>query len=187
MKSSNTIWSLALVGGLLASCNNQEAAPTVEAPAAEIQEVVPEINRDSIVTFIDGKRAAIEALTMEPIVMETTAMREKIKQKWSKLHIYAVDGQVFKIKTYPHEGISKRTEEFYAIDNNLAMVVIEDNGEGPKGKAKADLDKIYYFHNNEMLAEMSKGAEKEFGIRNSDAEELQAEFSEYLAAFNATK
>ena len=187
MNRSKLIWSLAVVGGLLSNCNNQETAPAPEVTAPETPEAAPAINKDSIVTFIDGKRAAIEALTEEPLVMETTNMREKIKQKWSKFHIYAVNGQVVKIKTYPHAEVSKRTEEFYAIDNNLVMVVIEDNGEGAKGKPKADLDKIYYFHNNEMLAELSKGAEKEFGIRNSDAEELQAEFLEYVAAFSTKK
>lgn len=63
------------------------------------------------------------------------------------------------------------------------MAVIEDNGSGERGKVAETIDKMYYFHNEEVILEKSNELEKEYSIRNSDAEELLKEVNEYLEIF----
>lgn len=182
-KSIIYVAAAALVG--LNSCAPNESNEVKEQPAAVEEQAATETPETPAVDFdaLDANRADIEALEVEPIVVSTENMREKVKQKWSTFHFYVQDGSVVKVKTYAHEGISKRTEEFYADENGLFMVVIEDNGEGGKGKAKADIDKIYYFSNGEVVKELKKAEETEYSIKQGDAEELLAEFNEYLEIY----
>lgn len=142
-----------------------------------------EVNTESI----DRKRKEIENLELTPVEITSGGLREKIRQKWSKIHFYVQDGNVVKIKTYPYETISKRTEEFYTDGNSLILVVIEDNGEGEKGKEKDQLDKMYYFKNENLVKELSNNQETEHRYRNSDAEELLAEYKEYLEIYTSLK
>jgi len=58
--------------------------------------------------------------------------------------------------------------------------VIEDNGNGVKGKPKSESDKMYYFNNGKLLEEINKEEGSEYAIKESDAEGLLAEFNEYL-------
>jgi hypothetical protein len=92
-----------------------------------------------------------------------------------------------KVKTYPYTEISKRTEEFYANKEGLKLVVIEDNGEGEKGKPKDQLDKMYYFSSDKLIKEVSNQKESEYTVKESDAEELLSEFNEYLDIYKSTK
>lgn len=135
---------------------------------------------------IDNYRAEIESLPINPIEVSTENLREKIKQKWSKLHFYVRNGVVVKVKSYPYSEISKRTEEFYANGNGLLAVVVEDNGLGSKGKQKAEIDKLYYFSNGNPIKEVKKdNNESEYTIKQSDYEELISEFREYLDIYKA--
>lgn len=159
--------------------NNSQSA--VEQVAGETED---KFNVDSAVTAIDNYRAEIEASLGEPVAVETTEMRAKVRQKWQAIHYYTNDGQVVRIKTYPHDSVSFRTEEFYLMDGELLLAVIEDNGTGEKGKAKEAIDKMYYFHDGEPIRELKNAKEKEFSVRESDGEELLQEAREYLEAFN---
>ncbi len=80
-------------------------------------------------------------------------------------------------------ALSKCTEEFYAKNNERVLVVVEDDGEGTKGKPKDQLDKLYYFNKGKVITELTSRQEKEYTIKQSDAEELAAEFNEYLEIF----
>lgn len=176
--------ALVLVLGI-GACNNANQSPQEEATETTTTEEVlqkSELNVDSVVTFIEQKRKEMESEEIGVIEVFTDELREKIKQKWSKIHYYGL-GSALRIKTYPYELISKRTEEFYAIDGKLIMVVIEDDGEGERGKSSEIIDKIYYFHNGEVIKEIKSGKEVEFTVRDSDAEELLSEFNEYLGIY----
>jgi len=144
-------------------------------------------NKDSVIIEIDNKRATIETLDLDFFELSTANLREKIKQKWSKIHFYFDGDDLVKIKAYPHSGISKRTEEFYIDNSNLILVVIEDDGTGEKGKSNLDLDKMYYFHNENLIQELKSNQEVEYNIKNGDSEELQAEFQEYVEIFRSEK
>ncbi len=146
-------------------------------------------NKETLVNQIDSVRTALEAnlksLKMDQI--STEGMRPQISQKWSKIHFYSQNGKVVRIKTYPHESISKRTEEFYFDEGNLVLVAIEDDGEGEKGKPKSRIDKMYYFHNDEFIHEEKNAMEAEFKIRDSDNERVLQEAKEYLEIFKNMK
>lgn len=171
----------------LYACNQtspDSGTPAEPQPTAEIQ---PVINTDSIVTTIDASRKAIEEKLGEPIVIETAKLREKIKQKWQKIHFYTVDNKVVRIKTYPYTNISQRTEEFYLDNGAPILFVIEDNGAGERGKTGEQIDKMYYFSNGKLIKEVSSGKETEYSIKESDAEELLSELNEYLEIFASSQ
>lgn len=178
---------------ILASCGNtgsdkeptnkpEVAAAAEEAPLPEVAEsgggnVVEHINT------ADSLRTAIEMAleSSEKVELSTEGLRSQIAQKWSMIHYYKTGEALVRIKTYPHEGVSNRTEEFYFDNGSLIMALIEDNGSGKRGKEKESIDKIYYFNGGEMIEEMHNTKEAEYSIRNSDGERLLQEAAEYLA------
>lgn len=174
------------------SCN-QPAEKPVETTEVEVTQVTAEpeaapiIDVDAIVASIDQKRTEIETSIQEPIEISTADLREKTKQKWEKIHFYTQEGEVVRIKAYPHEGISNRTEEFYLDGKSLILVVIEDNGMGAKGKTSEEIDKLYYFNDDEIIKEDHSNEEIKYGIKNSDGEELLGEVHEYLDMFTSLK
>lgn len=171
---------------LLLSCNpastETNSDETNNAESAEETET-PNVNVDSIVNVIDDYRSAVESSVSEPVEVSTADLREKIKQKWEKIHFYTQDGQVVRVKTYPYADITNRTEEFYFRNGDLLLVVIEDDGTGDRGKAKDQLDKMYYYDQGEPMEEVNASGEGEYSIRKSDAEELMQEAREYLEIF----
>lgn len=138
---------------------------------------------ESIIASIDSHRIIVENEIDNPLEITSDALREKTKQKWGKIHFYVKDGAVVRIKTYPHETVSERTEEFYLMDNQLVLAVIEDHGLGERGKEQEEIDKLYYFDNEEVIKEISSDKESEFGVKNSDGEELLSEVKEYLKVY----
>lgn len=145
------------------------------------------MNIDSVVKAIDQRRKFVEENKGEPVSISTADVREKIKQKWEKIHFYSIDGQVARIKTYPYDQISKRTEEFYLDNGKLVLAVIEDDGSGESGKEDKDIDKMFYFHENELIKGVRKGDEKEYGTKNLDAMKLMEEANEYLDIYAKRK
>jgi hypothetical protein len=192
-----TFLSCLTVLGLFAACNqdssttSEQTTETETTEAESIEEVAATeastANKAEMMAQIDEKRKAIEAQLSEAIVMEIDEhWREKVRQKWAKIHVYTTEeGQVNRVKTYPHEGISKRTEEFYFENGQLMLAVIEDDGSGERGKSNDELDKMYYFQDGMLIGEVKADGEQEYNIRESDAEELLQEAMEYLQHYEA--
>jgi len=153
-----------------------EAAAPVEEPAQ------PELDIEEYTIAADQLRAQIEGALEESERMElsTEGLRGQIAQKWSTIHFYKNDGNIVRIKPYPHDRISSRTEEFYFADGQLILAVVEDDGSGDRGKEKESIDKIYYFHEGEVVNEMHNTEEEEYSIRKSDGERLLQEAAEYM-------
>ena len=193
MKTKNHLASVAAIMFTATACNQAPKETEVKAEPVQTEEKVMEapaekaMNTDSLVAVINQKRTEIEQNLGEPMVVSTQELREKIKQKWEKIHFYTKDGAVVRIKTYPYSSISKRTEEFYLDNVQLILAVTEDNGDGEKGKEVAAIDKLYYYNNNQMIHEVKANDEAEYGIKNSDAEEQLQELNEYLDIYKASK
>lgn len=170
------------------ACNSApESTPAEEIIEEEIieEEIVEEVvNYDQELALINERRAAIEANIAEPVSISTENATAKIKQKWSNIHYYFLNNELVRIKTYPHEGISERTEEFYLENGQLILAVIEDEGSGERGKSEEAIDKMYYFMNGEVIKEV-KNDEAEYGLRNSDGEELLSEMKAYVDYYEA--
>lgn len=116
--------------------------------------------------------------------MTTDEMRAQVKQKWAMIHFYSKDGQLVRIKTYPHEASSSRTEEFYLKDGELVVAVIEDNGLDNEGADNEPADKVYYYKDGIKVFEEYNTEETEYAIQESDAEGLLQEVKEYKEEFN---
>jgi hypothetical protein len=144
-----------------------------------------EINADSIIKVIDVERNKIEN-ELKAIIktsLPTKDLRAQIKQKWSKIDFYTDHGQIVRIKSYPYEKISHRTEEFYFQNRKLILAFIEDEGFQFTGKSDKRIGKTYYFFNDKLIKEENPTNEKETTIRNSDSERLLQEAQEYLELF----
>tara|TARA_B100000508_G_scaffold60116_1_gene46730 strand:- start:10707 stop:11291 length:585 start_codon:yes stop_codon:yes gene_type:complete len=192
MKKVTYIVAVALTSTILFSCAEKaqkeekiEKEVIIEKEISEEDVMAKEINVDSIASSIDEYRVNIEENIGDGEEISTAEMRAKVKQKWSKIHFYMMDGNIVRIKTYPHAEVSTRTEEFYLKDGNLVLAVIEDNGEGERGKAKESIDKMYYYLDGGMIKEVNGEEKAEYAIKQSDAEELLSEVKEYLEAYKA--
>ena len=185
MKTKIGLYSIAISLSLF-SCQNQvetsepvekEVEPKAAAPA---EQDLTDLEKPVLLQEIKDMRKEIESWSKEsePITLSTDSLRAKTKQKWSKIHFYSKDGEVQRIKTYPHAEVSNRTEEFYFRDGELILAVIEDNGSAEEEAEIAD--KMYFFHAGELIGEEKGANEKEYAIKSSDAEELLQEAAEYL-------
>lgn len=189
--------SAAVVLGLaLFSCNipqNETAKSDAPEPSVSTLAAVPEeeqtpaVNVGVLVQAIDEKRTAIERSIGEPLILNSTDLKEKIKQKWERVDFYVLDDELVRIKTHPYEQVSKRTEEFYLEGGNLILAVIEDDGSTERGKSNDQIDKLYYFHEGEIIKEQRAERETDYNIRASDSEELLGEFQEYLDIYKENK
>lgn len=190
MKFSSPYVGLALALAFLSSCQQtEEVEVTTTRPVAEESATVTEgsqteeIDLEATIASIDARRQSIEESIGEGEAMSTEGMRAKIQQKWSKIEYYTdEEGTVIRVKTYPHEGVSKRTEEFYFDGVDLVLAVIEDDGSSTRSE-EGEADKMYYFHNWEVIKEVRTNGEGESGYKESDAEELLAEAREYLKIY----
>ena len=191
MKIIKIILILSLIVSMI-SCTqseNKTEGSSVVTPnmEGEVSPPATVMNIDSVVKNIDQRRKFVEENKGEPITISTAELREKIKQKWEKIHFYTIDGKVARIKTYPYDQISKRTEEFYFDNGKLVLAVIEEDGSGESGKEDQDIDKMFYFHDNEMIKGVRKGDEKEYGEKDLDAKKLMEEANEYLDIYAKRK
>jgi hypothetical protein len=139
---------------------------------------------ESLIVSIDSYRQRLENEIENPIELKSVELREKAKQKWKKIHFYIQEGNVVRIKSYPHEGISERTEEFYLKDGELVLAVIEDHGLTERLKETEEFDKVYYFDKGDVIKEIGAEKETEYAVKNSDGEELLSEVKEYLKVYS---
>lgn len=162
------------------------AEPKEEVPAEEPKTedtVIKEEKTDHTqsIAKIDGYRDVIEnkieELEKKEISLENS--RAQVKQKWAAMHAYMMDDNIVRIKMYPHENISKRSEEFYYMDGELVLVFIEDEGSNKKGKDDSRMGKTYWFHNGELINEENKTGEQELTTQDADSERLLQEAKEF--------
>lgn len=165
----------------LAACA-QPAESADPAPAAAIEE--PEAglsaeDRAAAVAAADAWRADVEGRldALHRVEVATDGLRPQVRQKWATLHYYFDGEDLLRVKSYPHEGVSARTEEFYFRDGNLVLAVIEDDGSAAVD-AEAE-DKRYYFLDGAVIQEFAASGETEYAIRDSDGERLLQEAAEY--------
>lgn len=149
----------------------------------EEQDTLSSASIESIIADIDDYRNKVEQKLENPIELKTEDLREKIKQKWEKIHFYTHEDEVVRIKAYPYDMISNRTEEFYLEDGELILAVIEDDGSNERSKEDSEIDKLYYFNNEKVISEISREGEPEYSVRDSDGEELLSEVNEYIKLF----
>ena len=191
MKTIKITLILSLIIGMIGCTQSENKTETNSIVTTNMEgEISPPataMNIDSVVKSIDQRRKFVEENKGEPTTVSTAELREKIKQKWQKIHFYIIDGKVARIKTYPYEQISQRTEEFYLDNGKLVLAVIEDDGTGESGKEDQDIDKMFYFHDNEMIKGVRKGDEKEYGEKDLDARKLMEEANEYLDIYAKRK
>ncbi len=186
MKKIKIILGIMIAAIGLSSCNSNKNNTEVKIETEKEVSTTPTKNLISV-EEIDKTRSEIESLKLSPFEIPTTGLREKIKQKWSKIHFYVQNGIVVKVRTYPYLQITKRTEEFYANKDGLLLAVVEDNREGHEDNDQNEMDKMYYYSNGKLIKELKKEKELEYTIKESDAEELISEFNEYIEIYNKNK
>lgn len=180
--------TMLMAGITLTSCNSSEKKAENaqdKDKVIEAKQELSQVRKDSIVKVIDTERTRIEnsLLSLQKKSIPTTNLRPQIKQKWSKIDFYTENDQIVRIKSYPYEKISDRTEEFYFQKGKLMLGFIEDEGLQYKGKSDKRTGKTYYFFEDAVIKEINQTNEKETSIRNSDSERLLQEAYEYIELF----
>ena len=172
------------------SCNQSaktEESKNNDAAIASEENAVktPKINADSLVKVIDIERERLEnnLKSFQKKTLSTKDLRPQVKQKWSKIDFYTENDQIVRIKSYPYDKISQRTEEFYFQKGKLILAFIEDDGSKFIGKEPKRAGKTYYFFEDSFLKEANVTNEKETTIRSSDGERLLQEATEYLELY----
>jgi hypothetical protein len=189
------LFILSLGAILFTSCGNSEKPEAEQKDTAQItvakDSSAPALDTAQIIRSIDDYRMSTEKTTsgMKALSVDTKNLREKIKQKWSRIEFYSNDNGLMRVRAYPHEQITKRNEEFYFMNNNPVLAIVQDQGggEGREGDEKENFSKMYYYHEGKLLKEVNTSSEKEYSIRNSESEELFQEAMEYMEIFNANK
>ncbi|MGY6561919.1 MAG: hypothetical protein ACXITV_07420 [Luteibaculaceae bacterium] len=179
MKNAILFVSVAFVSTLMVSCgSNNSASQNVEVVDSTA------VALDATVLTIDEYRKSVENAQIEPVELTTESMSAEVKEKWSKIHFYADNGDLVKIKTYPHEG-SEKTEEFYFQDGKLVTAVIESNGAGTKGKDKSALDQVLYFSEGSLIANFIFGEASSIEEGKEKADKILGEAAEYKEAITS--
>jgi hypothetical protein len=165
--------------------NDQKETPAATVNSDKSTTSIPKANIDSLVKAIDMEREKIEnnLAASQKKSLPTAGLREQIKQKWSRIEFFSQNDQLVRIKTFPYENISRRTEEFYFQNGKLVLAFIEDEGLEHIGKSEKRTGKTYYFFNDAVIKEDNQTNEKETTIRTSDGERLLQEAKEYLELF----
>ena len=162
----------------LQSCKKEESSNVSVAETNSVENV----DNSSLVSEINQLKNKIEAdkSKLKKVEISTKDLRSQIKQKWSKIHFYLEGDNVVRIKTYPYEQISERTEEFYFNNSKLIFAIIKDDGNKNQGEDEKTKSKMYYFNDGKLVKEINNSEEEEHEIRRSDSERLLQEADEYL-------
>lgn len=183
---SGLIFFLLSCGSGNKNAGNEQKEGTPAAVKPETEKVkTPKINADSLVKVIEAENARIESnlKSLKRIILKTTDLRAQVKQKWSEINYYTENGKIVKVVTLPYPQISKRTEEFTYLNGKLILALIADNGIKESGEQEKQINKEYYYFNDNCFKEDNRSKEKETTIRNSDSERLLQEGNEYLDLF----
>ena len=155
---------------IFTACNNNDSE------SAKTQPIVNPAN-DSATDYSkqiadnEKMKADIEAAasryTKKEIDLRKSAANESIKQEWAKMDVYSDSTGIRKIKLYPHQSISQRSEEFYYNNGKMFFTFISDSGLNNENKDENLPGKEFHFMGEKLLKYDDKSGDKE----NNGAEE----------------
>lgn len=118
---------------------------------SEYSDVLPRL--DAILEKIESIRDDIKGSlsSLERIEIHLDSARSQVRQKWSKMHAYVKNGEIVRIKMYPHESISLRTEEFYYENEKIRFVFIEDKGMKHKSSDAEKFGRSFWFEKDRLV------------------------------------
>ncbi len=144
------------------STNTQTSVSTVNDSAADYSQQI---------AANEKMKAAIEAAASgyakKEIDLKKSAANESIKQEWAKMDVYSDSAGIRKIKLYPYQGISQRSEEFYYNNGKMFFAFISDSGLSNENKDENLPGKEFHFMGEKLLKYDDKSGDKE----NNAAEE----------------
>ena len=107
----------------------------------------------------------------------------EIYAKWDRIHFYHDNGELLRVKTYPHQGNGDRSEEFYYKNNSLYMVVIEEHGADLIGRSSSFEGRRYYFKSGELFFQSNDSGEDRFTEKGEAESKLVEEGKKYQVLF----
>ena len=153
-----------------AACNNQASeSANKETSVSPANNSATDYNQQ--VAANEKMKAAIEAAAAgyakKEIDLKKSAANASIKQEWSKMNVYSDSTGIRKIKLYPYQGISQRSEEFYYNNGKMFFTFISDSGLNNENKDENLPGKEFHFMGEKLLKYDDKSGDKE----NNAAEE----------------
>lgn len=136
----------------------------------------------TVASAIDRRRASAEQAcdTILPVVILPDQLGRKLSRRCDKVHIYARDGWVTRMKAYPPSEDDIPSREFYFHENQLELVVVEYDADIGRGKPLSELDRIIYLHQGELVLEMGRQQNGDRNDEHTDLQDLQDEAATYL-------
>lgn len=95
------------------------------------------------------------------IDLARSAANASIKQEWAKMDVYSDSTGIRKIKVYPYQGISQRSEEFYYNNGKMFFTFISDSGLNNENKDENRPGKEFHFMGEKLLKYDDKSGDKE--------------------------
>lgn len=131
--------------------------------------------KDQNVATITQKRMAVEARKGQSTRSEisTDSMNARIRQKLGKLACYSKNGNLLRIKSYPHAQVSSRTEEFHFRDGEVIFAYIEVDGMHGEGNDVHTKGKEFYCNDGQFVAIRNMSGDSERSVRNSDSQSFR--------------
>ncbi|MEO8666307.1 MAG: hypothetical protein ABI462_12510, partial [Ignavibacteria bacterium] len=160
-----------LLSFVFMNCNKDTATKEGATDKTKVVDTVKKTtqnieNKDAIVNRISEYRSAGEkklvdnSFKKKTVTLKTSTADEDTKQKWEKLDAYYDGDKLVRLQTYPHSGISDRTEEFYIMDGKLVFAFIQDKGPKQEGKDTGEPGKEFYFDNSKLIKYVNTSGEK---------------------------
>jgi hypothetical protein len=151
----------------LSSCNN----PGSKTGETKTDSTVAISTRDTtgdaaLVERSEQLKASIEAmapsLTKQELLLSGSIASESIKQDWMKMDIYKdSSGAIRRLKLYPHQGVSERSEEYYFDNEKLFFVYISDHGVTTEDRDEGKPGKEFHFSGDRLVKYDDRSGDKE--------------------------
>ena len=204
MKYKNFAIGFILTLSLIFLCSCNKETPKTDNDTGKDKQtstndtVKSKVNPDEIISKIQKFRADCEAkldkklLTRKTVDFnDTNVTSEDTRQKWEKIDGYYDGDKIVRIQTYPHKGISTRTEEYYFMDGKLVFAVINDKGTAEiEGKDTGTMNKEFYFDNDKLIKYDNKTKEADKNLESEKKmyeTKLPYEAKEYMEIIKAAK
>ncbi|MEO6611717.1 MAG: hypothetical protein ABIT05_02250 [Chitinophagaceae bacterium] len=174
---------------LLFSCNNSGTKTGETKMDSSVTTSTRDTTGDAaLVENSEKMKASVEAmapsLIKQELLLKDAKASESVKQEWMKMDIYKDgSGAIRRIKLYPHQGVSERSEEYYFNNEKLFFVYISDHGVATEDRDEGKPGKEFHFQDNRLIKYDDQSGDKELDVeqeRKMYETSLQVKANEYL-------
>jgi hypothetical protein len=154
----------------LCSCNNSGTKTGETKTDSTVAISARDTTGDAaLVQNSEQMKASVEAmapsLIKQELLLKGSKASEAAKQEWMKMDIYKdSSGSIRRIKLYPHQGVSERSEEYYFNNERLFFVYISDHGVATEEHDEGKPGKEFHFRDDRLVKYDDQSGDKEMDV-----------------------